>query len=118
MVGTLFFESEIIYGSLTAGKISRAGDILEKYPDGIEGARLVNTSIRVSMITIEDAKADEPWILVTSDQPSRARALTYGKRWGIEAMFSDLKTRGFNIEDTKLEDPDRVERLLMCTVLA
>ena len=70
------------------------------------------------MITINDPHADEPWILATSGIPCRAWALLYGNRWAIEAMFSDLKTCGFNIEDTKLEDPDRVERLMMCTTLA
>ena len=96
----------------------KSGDILEKYPDGIENARLGSTSIEVSMITIYDSRADEPWILATSGKPSKAKALLYANRWAIEAMFSDLKTRGFNIEDTKLEDPDRVERMMMCVALA
>src|SRR5262249_9005718 len=29
----------------------------------------------------------------------------YEKRWGIETLFGALKSRGFNLEDTHLQDP-------------
>lgn len=35
----------------------------------------------------------------------------YSKRWGIENMFSCFKTRGFNMESTKLEDSKKLEKL-------
>src|SRR3954467_15927511 len=41
----------------------------------------------------------EPGSSALSQPPSVHRALDYGLRWGIEAMFSDFKTRGFNLED-------------------
>jgi hypothetical protein len=37
---------------------------------------------------------------------------------GIEPMFSDFKTRGFRLEDTYLEYPDRVDRLILMMALA
>ncbi len=100
------------------GETFRSGDILEKYPGGIENVQLGNSPIRVSMFTLADPKGKDDCILAMNGKPTRERALQYGKRWGIEAMFSDLKTRGFNIEDTKLQHPERVERLLMCTAIA
>ena len=100
------------------GETFRSGDILEKYPGGIENVQLGNSPIRISMFTLADPNDKDDCILVMNGKPTRTRALQYGKRWGIEAMFSDLKTRGFNIEDTKLQHPERVERLLMCTSIA
>jgi hypothetical protein len=42
----------------------------------------------------------------------------YRKRWGIETLFGALKSRGFNLEDTKLQDPERLSRLLALLALA
>jgi hypothetical protein len=39
-------------------------------------------------------------------------------RWGIEAMFSDLKGRGFTLEDSQLRKADRIERLLLGLAIA
>ena len=33
-------------------------------------------------------------------------------------MFSDHKSRGLNLEQTRLTDPDRIERLLVAVALA
>lgn len=42
----------------------------------------------------------------------------YKKRWGIETLFGALKSRGFNLEDTHLQDPERLSRLLALLALA
>jgi hypothetical protein len=42
----------------------------------------------------------------------------YRKRWGIETLFGALKSRGFNLEDTRLQDPERLSRLLALLALA
>ena len=55
----------------------------------------------------------EPWIIALSDPPTAWRAHDYGLRWGIEAMFSDYKTRGFNLEDSQIERTDRLDRLVL-----
>ena len=36
----------------------------------------------------------------------------YRKRWGIELLFSHLKKRGFNFEDTHMTDKKKQERLM------
>jgi hypothetical protein len=58
---------------------------------------------------------DEPWILV-SDLPARQLVPTYRRRMQIEEMFSDLKERGFDLEATRLRDPQRLTQLrgLLC----
>src|SRR4051794_31685151 len=45
-------------------------------------------------------------------------SLDYGLRWGIEAMFSDFKTRGFNLEASQIERTDRLDRLVLVLALA
>ncbi len=40
-------------------------------------------------------------LLVTIKQPSRA-LIIYAQRWNIETLFAALKTRGFNLEETRM----------------
>jgi hypothetical protein len=54
---------------------------------------------------------DEPWILV-SDLPVRQVVAVYRQRMRIEEMFSDLKERGFDLEATRLRDPQRLAHLM------
>ena len=58
----------------------------------------------------------EPWIIAMSETPTSHRALDYGLRWGIEAMFSDFKTRGFGLESSKIQYPDRLSKLILVMV--
>jgi len=60
----------------------------------------------------------EPWIIAMSERPTTGRARDYGLRWGIEAMFSDFKTRGFNLEASQIERTDRLDRLVLVLALA
>src|SRR3954452_14078639 len=41
-----------------------------------------------------------------------------GLRWGIEAMFSDFKTRGVHLEASQIERTDRLDRLVLVLALA
>lgn len=56
-------------------------------------------------------------ILATDQAPETALA-DYLRRWSIETLFGCLKTRGFNLEDTHLCHPQRIERLFALLVLA
>lgn len=67
---------------------------------------------------LHEAGHAEPWIIAMDCQPNRAAVLDYAQRWGIEPMFSDYKSRGFNLEDTHLEAPDRLGRMLLLMALA
>ena len=37
---------------------------------------------------------------------------TYRKRWEIETMFGALKTKGFNFEESKITQKEKVEKLM------
>lgn len=56
-------------------------------------------------------------LLVTIKRPSRALSI-YAQRWNIETLFAALKTRGFNLEETRMTHKDRSERLFALLVIA
>lgn len=84
----------------------------------LENVRLTEKLVPSHVAIIHDTGHAEPWIIALSERPSPWRALDYGMRWGIEAMFSDLKTRGFNIEDSQLRLAERIDRLLLVVAIA
>jgi Transposase DDE domain len=56
-------------------------------------------------------------ILAASFSPRKALK-AYRKRWQIECLFGDTKTRGFNMEDTRLTQPAKLSLLLGLVALA
>lgn len=58
------------------------------------------------------------WLIVVSNIPPRAALAAYRKRWAIECMFADAKTRGLNLEDTRLTDPRKLDLLMALVTLA
>src|SRR5262249_24713669 len=71
-----------------------------------------NASHRVNLVTVWDRKEPEPWWLITHLTDAEKARESYAERVWIEEMFSDHKSRGLNLESTRLTDPDRIERLL------
>ncbi len=69
-------------------------------------------------IAAKRVRGGELLIVATSlDEAGRGLNL-YRKRWGIECLFADAKTRGLNIEDTHITDPDKLATLLVVIALA
>ena len=58
------------------------------------------------------------WLLLVAATFCAEPAQEYQKRWGIETLFGALKTRGFNLEDTRLTDEARLSRLLALLAIA
>ncbi len=54
--------------------------------------------------------------LACSSKPQRALA-AYRQRWTIETLFANLKTKGFNLEDTRITDPGKLSTLLAVLAL-
>src|SRR6201996_3235014 len=59
-----------------------------------------------------------PWIIAMSAKPGYLTTLGYADRWGIEPMVSDFKSRGFGLEQTHIQHPDRLARLILVMSLA
>jgi hypothetical protein len=62
-------------------------------------------------------KSGEPVIVATNRPDHDARA-TYRKRWAIEQLFGNAKTRGLNVEDTRLTCPAKLHLLTAILGLA
>jgi hypothetical protein len=60
----------------------------------------------------------EPLYLVSNLSVAEEAIKYYQKRFRIETFFSDQKSRGFNIQKSHLEDPQRLSRLLIALCLA
>jgi hypothetical protein len=82
--------------------------------------RVVLTGKRVTtnIGIIRDPGHTEPWIIAMSVKPGYLTTLGYSARWGIEPMFSDFKSRGFGLEQTHIQYPDRLARLILVMSLA
>jgi len=63
-------------------------------------------------------KSDEWLIVVTNRQDARQALNDYRKRWAIECLFGDAKTRGLNLEDTRIRSHDKLSCLLVVVTLA
>lgn len=64
-------------------------------------------------------KGRDPYLYVVSNRVQGKDALTeYRKRWSIELLFSHLKKRGFNLEDTHMTQAEKVERLFGVVTLS
>lgn len=62
--------------------------------------------------------SDQPLYLVTNLELGEEALWFYHKRFRIETLFSDQKSRGFRLERSHLSQPERVERLMIAACLA
>jgi len=81
---------------------------------GLVFKRRGRISAHVRVLWGEQAKA--PWSLVTNDPT--LKGFEYGQRMWIEELFRDLKSHGWNVENTTFTDPQRMARLWIFLVVA
>ena len=84
----------------------------------LTGIELTGKRVATNIGMVHEDGHPEPWFIAMSDAPTTARTFDYGLRWGIEAMFSDFKSRGFGLEDSQLQRTDRMDRLILVMALA
>ena len=84
----------------------------------LTGVELTARRVRTNVGFIQDPGHAEPWVVAMSEVPGYLTTLDYARRWGIEPMFSDFKTRGFGLEDSQIRYPDRLARLILVMALA
>ncbi len=60
---------------------------------------------------------NEAWYLLTNLPDLKTAIKIYSQRFGIEAMFKDCKTGGYNLEGSKA-NPNRLVRLILLIALA
>jgi Transposase DDE domain len=99
-------------GETTVAECFARGDHL------LRGVELTEKRVATHIAMVHEPDHPEPWIIAPSEAPTVHRAFDYGLRWGIEAMFSDFKSRGFSLEDSHIRRPERLSRLLLVMALA
>ena len=60
----------------------------------------------------------DEWLIIATNVAPRAALEAYRKRWAIECLFGDTKTRGLNLEDTRLREPRKLSLLMALVALA
>lgn len=99
-----------------------AGDLAERGCSALFAQVKVTTdpqaNYRVNLVTHWAPDEAEPWLLATTLSGAKLTVTTYAQRFWIEEMFSDHKSRGLQLEATRLTTPERLERLLVAAVLA
>ena len=71
--------------------------------------------LSASKVKGKDGKP-ELQIIISFNQPQHAQT-AYKERWQIETAFRGLKSSGFNIENTHLNDLERIEKLFTIVML-
>lgn len=94
------------------------GELVSSATVGVENAELSNSGVFTSIGVLQEEGHEEAWIIAMDCKPSSGRVLDYGMRWGIEPMFSDFKSRGFQVTKTQLKHADRIERLILVIAIA
>jgi Transposase DDE domain len=93
-----------LFWSLKAGESQR-----------LEGVRTMNSvDVYLSALRLPDGEL----LIVATGNANENTMESYARRWQIETLFSCLKSRGFNFEDTHVTDRRRIKRLLIVAVIA
>lgn len=82
------------------------------------GAREDAEASDAPLLNFAARRLEDEWLIVISNIPARRALAAYRKRWAIECMFGDAKTRGLNIEDTRITDPRKLALLMALVALA
>ena len=72
----------------------------------------------VNILVVWHEAKQEHWFFVTNCKTAAEARDNYTFRFTIETLFSDLKGRGFNLDDTHLWAPERLHRLIFAAAIA
>lgn len=83
-----------------------------------EGRAYAGENLPCTLLARYEEGYDEPWFLLTDLPPETADAVWYALRAWIEQGFKVIKGGGWDWEKTRMEDPQRVERLWLVMAVA
>ena len=79
-----------------------------------DARKITDVDVYLSALRLEDGKL----LILASCELIEQPLAAYAKRWEIETLFSCLKGRGFNLEDTRITKLIRIKRVLVVVVIA
>ena len=83
-----------------------------------EGRAYATEKLSCTLLARWDDGYAEPWFVLTDLPPEAAGAVWYGLRTWIEQGFKVIKGGGWDWDKTRMEDPERVERLWLVMAVA
>ncbi len=102
------------------GKPIRCGKLLRTLKIG-ESYRLRRArryaGVKVS-VEVERGKDSQESVIVISSEASEKILSGYKRRWAIETLFQNLKSRGFEVEKTHLTKAEKIDKLFGVLALA
>ncbi len=75
-------------------------------------------SLSIACAPAKRGKKLDPWFIVSTEPPSHHLLALYEKRFWIDETFRDFKGYGFHFDQTGLQDPARLDRLVFMIALA
>lgn len=72
---------------------------------------------RTNLYALWQSGYDKPWLLATNLATPRQARRAYRRRMWIEEMFGDLKGHGFDLENTRLRNFQRLSRLTLLVAI-
>jgi hypothetical protein len=99
------------------GQVSHVTDWLaQRKKCLLDGVKIHNhwVSLAIKRLNKQD---DEHLIVMTNTFAHQALAI-YQRRWSIETFFQSIKQRGFRLEDTHLDDLERLRKLFALVAIA
>ena len=100
---------------MKAGELARTDESLQF--EKVKAKKDKNVEYRTKLTVHWGVGEEESWILATNVELAESVS-TYVKRYWIEEMFSDHKSRGLNLEKTCITEANRLQRLLVAMTLA
>ena len=74
--------------------------------------------VHLALANPKHTKKEDPWYIV-SDEPTDVHTFDdYGFRFDIEESFLDDKSNGFQVEDSRLQTPEQMQRLFLVLAVA
>lgn len=75
-------------------------------------------SLECTLLGCWEPGYQDPWLIVTDIAPEEANVLWYRLRAWIECSYRDFKSDGWQWQNTRLQDPQRAERLWLAMAVA
>jgi hypothetical protein len=75
-------------------------------------------TLETNLSAVWEPAYQEIWLLISDRPAGRQRIREYAVRMRVEATFQDSKSRGWNLEASRIADRSRLDRLLLALFLA
>lgn len=100
------------------GRTKSAGAWIKGLAAGVVVRRQRRVKVYGHKLFVTSLRRSEDDVIVLSNRDFLDALAVYGERWAVETLFQNLKSRGFNLEATRLKDDERLERLLALLALS